>query len=163
MKKKQHQATNEKPNMYINIFNKKTNISIDQANLDIHIWFLVCYVALFLLHFVIVYFDAHIKLWLYRSTLIQQQYLCQWLTSSTPLLIIPKYIFGFSLLCGVGSSSLFYRILRRPYQDFVSSTLIQQQYLCQWLTSSTCLLELLTFPLNCVYELSLSICGAEQG
>ena len=41
------------------------------------------------------------------------------------------------LLCGVGSSSLCYHILRRPYQDFVSSTLIQQQYLCQWLYSST--------------------------
>ena len=53
----------------------------------IHIWFLVCCVALFLLHFVIVYFDARIKLWLLRSTLIQQQYLCQWLTSSTWLIL----------------------------------------------------------------------------
>ena len=32
------------------------------------------------------------------------------------------------LLCGVGSSSLYYYILRRPYQDFPSSTLIQQQF-----------------------------------
>ena len=41
------------------------------------------------------------------------------------------------LLCGVVPSLLRYYSLRRPYQDFVSSTLIQQQYLCQWLTCST--------------------------
>ena len=39
--------------------------------------------ALFLLHFVIAYFDTHIKPWFHRSSFIQQQYLCQWLTSST--------------------------------------------------------------------------------
>ena len=52
----------------------------------INIWFLVCCVALFLLHSVITYFDARIKILLYRSSLIQQQYLCQWLTSSTQCL-----------------------------------------------------------------------------
>ena len=139
MKKKQHQATNEKPNMYINIFNKKTNISIDQANLDIHIWFLVCYVALFLLHFVIVYFDAHIKLWLYRSTLIQQQYLCQWLTSSTPP-INYTYIHIWFLVCCVALFLLHFVI---TYFDahiklwLYRSTLIQQQYVSPWLTSLT--------------------------
>ena len=64
--------------------------------------------ALFLLHVVIAYFDARIKFWFHRSTLIQQQYLCQWLTSSTPficscvrfLLNIIKYIFGFSFVMG---------------------------------------------------------------
>ena len=40
-----------------------------------HVLFLVCCVALFLLHFVITYFDARIKLWSYWSTLIQHQYL----------------------------------------------------------------------------------------
>ena len=33
---------------------------------------------------------------------------------------------------GVVSSSLCYHILWRLYQDFVSSTWIQQQYYCQW-------------------------------
>ena len=41
------------------------------------------------------------------------------------LLYISLYIFGFSF---VGPSSLCYHILGRPYQDFVSSTLIQQQF-----------------------------------
>ena len=44
--------------------------------------------ALFLFHFVIVYLDARIKFWFHRTTLIQQQYLCQWLTAWTHFLLV---------------------------------------------------------------------------
>ena len=86
VKKKQRHATNEKPNIYINIYDKENLtffVFLIKYNY-MHIWFLVCCVALFLLCFVIINFDARIKRWFYRSTLIQQQYLCQWLTYSTP-------------------------------------------------------------------------------
>ena len=55
------------------------------------------------------------------------------------LLNISEYIFGFSFVvwCCSFLNSLLFTSKSRPYQSFVSSTLIQQQYLCQWPTSST--------------------------
>ena len=96
--------------------------------------FLVCCVALFLLHSVIKYFDARIKLSFHRP----------WSSSSFSAsgLLLRHVLYTHTylvsrLLRGVVPSSLCYHILWRPYQALVLSTLIQQQYLCQWLTSST--------------------------